>query len=95
MLPITLTDKAKKDIQEAYNFLESNDLNLGEKLLESIDEYLGIIELNPLLFKAEYKNVRQVRVKPFRYLIRYKVYTDEIVIIQLFQGNQHPKKRKV
>lgn len=93
MLPIVLTDKAIADIQLAYDHLESKEHRLGEKLLSQIEEYFSIIELNPLLFREDYKKIRQVQVKPFRYLLRYKILKHQIVVIQLFHGNQNPKKK--
>jgi len=94
MYTVTISNEALFDMQEAYNYLESKESGAGEKLLRQTDEYLSIIELNPYLFKENYKKVRQVNVKPFRYLLRYKIYKTRIVVIQLFHGNLNPNKAK-
>lgn len=93
MLKAIIKDQALNDIQKAYNYLEEQQEKLGENLLSRLDEYLEIIELNPYLFKEGYKKVRQVRIKPFQYILHYKIYKADIVIIQLFQAKQNPKKR--
>lgn len=94
MYTVTISNEALFDMQQAYNYLEGKENGAGEKLLHRIDEYLSIIELNPLLFKENFKKVRQVNIKPFRYLLRYKIYKKDIVVIQLFHGNLNPTKAK-
>jgi hypothetical protein len=39
MLPFRVTDSALDDIQKAYDYLEGQENNLGEKLLKKITEY--------------------------------------------------------
>jgi hypothetical protein len=51
------------------------------------------METNPYIFKEGYKKIRQVRIKPFQYVLRYKIYKDYVAVIQLFHGKQHPKKK--
>ena len=93
MLPVVIKDQALEDMQQAYNYLELKEVDLGEKLLKYIEEYIEIIEINPYLFKEGYKKVRQVRIKPFQYILHYKIYKDYIAVLQLFHGNKNPKKR--
>lgn len=93
MLPVIIKDTAAVHIQKAYDYLEEQEPKLGEKLLNRIEEYVAIIETNPYIFKAGYRQVRQIRVKPFIYILRYKIYKDYVAVIQLFHGKQHPKKK--
>ena len=93
MLTVIFKDDALNDIQKAYDYLEVQEKNLGEKLLQKITEYVTVIETNPYIFKIGYKQVRQSRIKPFQYLLRYKIYKDTVVVIQLFHSKQHPKKK--
>ena len=93
MFPSIIKDQAAEDIQTAYEYLEVKQKDLGEKLLKRIEEYLEIIESNPSIFKEGYKKVRQVRIKPFQYILRYKVYKGFIAVIQLYHGKQDPKKK--
>ncbi len=93
MLTVIIKDKAVENIQAAFDYLEQQEKNLGEKLLSKIDEYIEIINHNPHLFKSGYRQVRQVRIQPFQYLLRYKIYKNFVVVIQLFHPKQHPKKK--
>ena len=95
MLPIIIKDKAVEDLQKAYIYLEEQEKHLGEKLLKYLDEYAEIIQINPYLFGEDYKTIRQVRIKPFKYILRYKIYKEYIAIIQLFHSQQHPKKKTI
>ncbi|MCU0359524.1 MAG: type II toxin-antitoxin system RelE/ParE family toxin [Bacteroidia bacterium] len=94
MLPVTVKDSALEDIQTAYEYLELQEKKVGEKLLQKITEYVDVISTNPNIFKPGYREVRQVRVKPFQYLLRYKVYKEYIVVIQSLHSKQHPKRKK-
>ncbi len=67
---------------------------MGEKLLHRIDAYIEIIKMNPYIFREDYKKIWQVRVKPFKYILRYKIYKNHVAVIQLFFGKQHPSKKK-
>ena len=93
MFPSIVEDQASKDIQNAYEYLEFKEKDLGEKLLKRIEEYLDIIESNPYIFREGYKKVRQIRIKPFQYILRYKIYKDFVAVIQLYHGKQHPRKK--
>jgi plasmid stabilization system protein ParE len=93
MFPVLFKDSTVGDIQKAYDFLEQQEIELGEKLLQKITEYVEVIETNPYLFKPGYRHIRQVRLKPFQYLLRYKVYKEYVAVIQLFHSKQHPKRK--
>jgi len=93
MLPVRIKDSAIEDIQKAYDYLEGQEKDLGEKLLQKITEYVEVIETNPYIFRLGYRQVRQAQVKPFQYLLIYKIYKDYVVVIQLFHSKQHPKRK--
>ncbi len=94
MIPLLISDSALVDIQKAYDYLESEQQELGNNLLKRIEVYISFVESNPFLFKEDYKNIRQVRIKPFKYILRYKIYKDKIIFFQLFHGKLHPTKKK-
>ena len=93
MLPVIIKDSALDEIQHAYDYLEEIEKDLGEKLLLKITEFVEVIENNPYIFRVGYKQVRQARVKPFQYLLRYKIFKDYVAVIQLFHSKQHPKRK--
>lgn len=93
MYPAVIKDTAAADIQKAYDYLEDQEAGLGERFLQSLTDYMSVIESNPYLFRSGYRQVRQVRIKPYQYLLRYKIYSNYVVVIQLFHAKQHPKKK--
>jgi addiction module RelE/StbE family toxin len=94
MYKLFITDDAKADIQKAYDYLEKERVNSGEKLMDRIEALLEIIQNNPKLFVEKYKNVRQIRVSPFQYLMLYKIYGKRVLFFQLFHAKQHPARKK-
>ena len=95
MYKLIISDDAKADIQKAFDYLESERTNSGEKLLERIGALLEIVQNNPKLFIAKHRSVRQIRVTPFQYLILYKIYGKSVLFFQLFHGKQHPARKRV
>jgi len=93
MYPLIFKDSAVDDLQKAYDYLEEQEKGLGEKLIQRIAEYVEVIETNPFIFKLGYRQVRQVRLKPFQYLLRYKIYKGFVGVIQVFHAKQHPKRK--
>ncbi len=95
MYKLIVTDDAKADLQKAYDYLETERKGLGENLLIKVGYFLEILQSNPKIYALKYKNTRQIRVKPFQYLILYKLYKDTILFFQLFHGKQHPSEKKL
>lgn len=94
MITLHVSDSALIDIQKAYDYFETQQTGLGDNLLRRIEDYILFIEVNPTIFKADYKNIRQVRVKPYQYILRYKIYKDKTVLFQMFHGKMHPAKKR-
>ena len=42
MIPVVIRDQALEDVQLAYNHLELQEIDLGEKLLKYIEEYIKL-----------------------------------------------------
>jgi hypothetical protein len=93
MLPVILKDKAVENMQQAYDYLEEQEAGLGEKLLQKTTEYINVIESNPYIFRTGHRQVRQVCIKPFQYLLRYKIYNKYVAVVHLIHSKHHPKKR--
>ena len=47
---ITFTDDAKADLQEAYDYYEEEQLNLGEDFLDEVDKTIANISSNPKMY---------------------------------------------
>ncbi|MES2837328.1 MAG: type II toxin-antitoxin system RelE/ParE family toxin [Bacteroidota bacterium] len=95
MYPVIFLEKAIAELEDAFVYLEEKENNLGLKFIKKTEEYLSIIQKNPAIFVDDYKGVRQVRIVPFSYILRYKVFKKYLAIIQIYHSKQNSiKKRK-
>jgi plasmid stabilization system protein ParE len=92
---LIVTDDAKNDIQKAYDYLELCRTDSGDKLMEKIEDVLSVVVENPEIYSIKYNQTRQVRVKPFQYLVLYKLYGNSVLFFQLFHEKQDSLKKKM
>ncbi|MEP7170157.1 MAG: type II toxin-antitoxin system RelE/ParE family toxin [Bacteroidota bacterium] len=92
---LVLREKALTEIEEGYNWYETQQTGLGEKFLDAILSYAKVILKNPGSFKTTYKNFKEIPIKKFPYLIVY--FIDErknmIVIISVFHTSRNPQRK--
>ncbi|MEA3495100.1 MAG: type II toxin-antitoxin system RelE/ParE family toxin, partial [Bacteroidota bacterium] len=65
----TIKEEAKNEIFDAYLFYEEKKINLGKRFLESLENYLSSIQLNPKIFAEKYKEFRQAIVNKFPFVV--------------------------
>lgn len=94
MVPILFLEIATEELKTAFLYLEQQETNLGKKFIKKTDEYLIILQKNPFIFADDYNGIRQVRVVPFSYIIRYKVFKKYIAVVQIYHSKQSPKIKR-
>lgn len=94
-LKIDFSKRATVEIDEAYNWYESQLLGLGNAFLEELEKSVAKISSNPTYygFADETKTIRDLLVKPYPYLIVYEIFENSILIHSVFQSRQHPNKK--
>lgn len=92
---LTFHSLANKDFEEAYDWYEEREENLGERFSEAIKETLLRIENRPLLFRIVKQNFREasVRVFPYTIVYRYNRKLDTIFIVSIYHAKRDPKKK--
>jgi len=90
-----LSEEAETDIFESYIWHENQQVNLGEKFLDSLDAARQSIIRNPASYQIRYKKkVRGFVTKDFPFLVLYIINGNDIDVISVFNTSQHPKKWK-
>ena len=87
---------AYQDIIEGYEWYEDQQKGLGDKFALAIEKKITAISLNPEVFGSKQKkNFREALVKPFPYIIVYKLYKEknEIFISSIHHAKKHPRKK--
>ena len=81
------------EIKEAFDYYENEQIELGHKLLNAIENALDDIKINPFGYQVKYSVYRTKLVKPFPYILIFEVINYEIIIYQFFCSRKNPIKK--
>jgi plasmid stabilization system protein ParE len=87
-LPVILRPEAQADIQAARDDLERARAGLGQQFAARLREVLERIEAMPEMYGTVWQDVRAARLRRFRYLVYYVVFTDRVEVLAVMHGAQ-------
>jgi hypothetical protein len=73
---VSILSEAEVDIDNAFIWYESKQMNLGNKFFKIIAESINYISKNPIGSEEIYKGIRRYVIKKFPYGIYYKVNSE-------------------
>lgn len=86
---IILEDRAIEEIDEIFDWYESNKNGLGTDFMVELYDYLDIISQSPRMFPIDFKRYRRAVLKRFsRYVI---IYSIEVMKYMYYQFSIHFK----
>ncbi len=92
---LLLTANAELDIEEAFNWYESQDQGLGKSFIRCLDSKIDSIHNNPLHFQIVQKpSIRRALVNRFPFSIYYINQEDLISIIAVLHQHRSPESWK-
>ncbi|MBO3462015.1 type II toxin-antitoxin system RelE/ParE family toxin [Aetokthonos hydrillicola Thurmond2011] len=83
--------EVRDELDEVYNWYESQQLGLGDQFLDCIDETLNFICLLPESYPVVYRDVRRAVVKRFPYAVYYRIISSRVIVTAVFHGSRNPK----
>lgn len=89
---LLIKELAREEISNAFLYYESQQKNLGYKLLDAIEASLESILKNPLGYRLRNKYFRSKMVYPFPYCLVFEVISNEVIVHQFFNSKQSPSK---
>ncbi len=89
---LIIRKEAELDIQNAYDWYESQQRFLGASFLSEVESVLEVIHETPKLYEAIYKSTRRALCKRFPYAIYYIENTSNIVVLAVMQQSRNPAK---
>ena len=95
LFKLVLSDRAKQELLQAYNWYEDQQLGLGDRFRATALDRINKILQNPELFSTKHGLFREVRVAVFPYVIVYKINKKKkrIVITSVFHTSLNPAKK--
>ena len=93
MLPysVFIEKRALGDVQEAFDYYNSQQFGLGDKFLSVIDKHFQSISQNPF-YQIRYSNVRCLPVRKFPFMIHFVVdeKNKNAYVISILHTSQDP-----
>lgn len=91
---LVIKPEAAEDAEEAAIWYEEQGPGLGSKFLESLEEKLTTIELNPQLFEIKYNDIRQAFLSRFPFAIHYLFDNNSIFVLAILHTRVNPEQWK-
>jgi plasmid stabilization system protein ParE len=88
MPELRIRRKARIDTAAAYDWLEASRAGLGDRFLNLLDECYAALIANPYQYAKEYLEFRGVQVRPFKYIVYYRLTDDVVVIYRIVHASQ-------
>jgi toxin ParE1/3/4 len=92
---IVLSDEARTDVLEAFEFYEGRRRGLGVRFRDHVDIAMRRIATSPERYPIIYRGLRRRLVERFPYAVFYKVYSDLVFVIAIMHGRQNPEAWKL
>jgi plasmid stabilization system protein ParE len=82
---------AKREIDEIVAYYEIQKEGLGLMFVNVLDLLLERIEQQPLQFPVRHKNIRIAVLNNFPYVVFFRVYKQQIVVLGVVHQKRNPK----
>ncbi len=90
---IIILPAAEKDTIEALIFYESQQVGLGDRFLNSLEESYKKLSHTPHYYSyIDSKNdLRDIKIKNFPFVIIYQIVEDRVLVLRVFNTNRNPQ----
>jgi toxin ParE1/3/4 len=92
---IVLSDDARTDALDAFDFYEARSRGLGERFRDHVDFAMRQIARDPERYPIVYRDLRRRLVERFPYAVFFKVYPDLVFVVGIMHGRQNPERWKL
>jgi plasmid stabilization system protein ParE len=82
--------EVREELDEAYNWYQSQQTGLGDEFLDGVDEMLNRIWKMPESYAVVYFDVRRAVVRRFPYAIYYRIVSSRVIVTAIFHSRRDP-----
>jgi len=90
---LEIKEEASLDIKQAYDYYEENKLGLGERFLDTLENYLQRVKQYPEHYQIKRSPYREAFIKDFPYVIIYEIEEEKVIVYAVFCTHKDPKKK--
>ena len=92
MKPILVRPAAAADIEDAFEWYQTQRFGLGEEFHEALRSTLNQIAENPQLYQVIHRGTRRALLKRFPYGVFFKEYPQVVIVVACMRGRRNPKR---
>ena len=78
---------------DAYQRYEEKQKGLGELFLEELDECIGKLQTQPMVYSYAEPGYRYLILRKVPFVIVYKIIKTTVVVYAVFHTNRNPKEK--
>jgi plasmid stabilization system protein ParE len=91
--PPIIRPAAAADVEDAYQWYETQRPGLGEEFLAAIKATIEESMIaNPERFSVVYRQTRRALLRRFPYGLYYRIIDDQIVVVACMHGRRNPRR---
>jgi len=90
---LEIKEEASLDIKQAYDYYEENKLGLGERFMDTLENYLERVKQYPAHYQIKRNPFREAFIKDFPYVIIYEIEEEKVIVYAVFCTHKNPKKK--
>ena len=91
MKPALFTPAAEADVEEAFDWYESQRPGLGPRFRHAVDIAVAAVERNPEAYAVVHRDTRRVLLPKFPYGLYYREIGEAVVVVACIHAKRHPK----
>ena len=92
MKPILVRPAAAADIEDAFEWYQTQRFGLGEEFREALRSTLNQIAENPQLYQVIHRGTRRALLKRFPYGVFFREYPQVIIVVACMRGRRNPQR---
>jgi plasmid stabilization system protein ParE len=90
--PVRFTEEAEKDLINAATWFAGEvGIDLADRFIDLIESTIQQLAENPEHYAVVHKNYRQCVIRPFSYIVTYRIKSHSIEILAVTHGSRDPK----
>lgn len=91
MKPLIIRPAAVADIEDAFQWYETERPGLGVEFRAAIQRTLTTIAANPRFYPIVHRDTRRALLRRFPYGVYYREFSDVIAVVACVHSHRHPR----
>ena len=92
MKPILVRPAAAADIEDAFEWYQTQRFGLGEEFRDVLRSTLNQIAENPQLYQVIHRGTRRALLKRFPYGVFFREYPQVIIVVACMRSRRNPQR---